>query len=145
MLSEKPSRSIILEHVVEGTGMTKDGENRTELGHQVYIMQLQLLNQLQERLMTKIEPQDSLALNKIKELRSTAFETGSPSVGKNNTRFAQDYKKLGFSNEKDPTMDFAETPPGILALDCMHYFAVNHSEKFTKVWMEEITHDTTRY
>lgn len=135
MLAEKPARTLILEHVLEGAGM-KQGESSIELGHQLYLMQLHMLNQLQERLRTKIEPQDSMALNKIKELRSTAFETGSPSVGKNNTRFAQDYKKLGFNNEKDPTLDFACTPPGILALDCMHYFAVTHGEKFTKVVLE---------
>jgi hypothetical protein len=51
------------------------------------------------------------ALQKIKDLRSTAFDTDSPSV-KNNTRFAQDYRKLGFANEKDPTLDFMVTPPG---------------------------------
>ena len=53
----------------------------------------------------------SSALQKIKDLRTTAFDTDSPSV-KNNTRFAQDYRKLGFTNEKDPTLDFMATPPG---------------------------------
>ena len=51
------------------------------------------------------------ALQKIKDLRTTAFDTDSPTV-KNNTRFAQDYRKLGFTNEKDPTLDFMATPPG---------------------------------
>lgn len=48
-------------------------------------------------------------------------------------RFAQDYKKLGFNNDLDPTLDFMAVPPGVLALDCMDYFAKNHPDQFTKV------------
>ena len=48
--------------------------------------------------------------------------------------FARDYKKLGFKCDVNPAMDFAEScPPGLLALDCMIYFARNHTESYTKV------------
>lgn len=47
--------------------------------------------------------------------------------------FAKDYKKLGFKCDINPALDFAETPPGMLALDCMIYFARNHVENYTKV------------
>ena len=91
--------------------------------------------QVKTRLDTKIEPQDSEALQMIKDLRSTAFDTGSPSP-KNNTRYAQDYKKLGFDSHLDPSLDFQVTPPGILALDCMDHFAKTHQEQFMKVVLE---------
>jgi len=127
-LQERPARSLILDHLL---GLDKDGL----VAHQLYLLQHHMLSLLLIRLNTAIQPQDGMALQKIKDLRSTAFDTGSPTV-KNNTRYAQDHKKLGFNNTKDPSMDFVATPPGILALDCMDYFAKQHQEKFMKVVLE---------
>jgi len=133
MLSEKPSRTIVKDHLL---APTVPDDVRAALDNELYILQYHILQrQINERMMTKIEPQDSLALQKIKDLRSTAFDTDSPNV-KNNTRFAQDYKKLGFNNDLDPTLDFMAVPPGVLALDCMDYFAKNHPDQFTKVVLE---------
>jgi len=132
MLSEKPSRTIIKDHLLAGS--TSD-DKRTELDYELYTLQYHILRQINDRMMTKIRPEDSLALQKIKNLRSTAFDTDSPNV-KNNTRFAQDYKKLGFINDKDPTLDFKNVPPGVLALDCMDFFAKNYTDHFTKVVLE---------
>jgi len=125
-LQERPARSLILDHLLK-----KD----SEVGYQLYLLQHHMLSLLLVRLSTAIQPQDGGSLQKIKDLRSTAFDTGSPSV-KNNTRYAQDHKKLGFNNVKDPSLDFMATPPGILALDCMDYFAKRHQEKFMKVVLE---------
>lgn len=47
--------------------------------------------------------------------------------------FAKDYKKLGFKCDINPALDFHETPPGMLALDCMIYFARTQTENYTKV------------
>lgn len=47
--------------------------------------------------------------------------------------FTKDYKKLGFKYDINPALDFTETPPGILALDCMIYFARNHVDAYRKV------------
>ncbi|XP_015780997.1 engulfment and cell motility protein 1 [Tetranychus urticae] len=47
-----------------------------------------------------------------------------------------DYIRLGFTNYKNPIEDFNETPPGILALDLMSYFARNHTEKYRNVVLE---------
>ncbi|XP_023334300.1 engulfment and cell motility protein 1 [Eurytemora carolleeae] len=133
MLSEKPSRTIIKDHLLSPN---ISEEFRGPLDFELYTLQYHILQrQIRDRMLTKIEPQDSLALQKIKDLRSTAFDTESPNV-KNNTRYSQDYKKLGFTNEKDPTLDFMTVPPGVLALDCMDYFAKNHTDEFTKVVLE---------
>merc|ERR1712013_402276 len=144
-LQERTARSYILEHLVGAVSASqvkgKDGEglNSTpwadDMSHQLYLLQHYILSQVKTRLDTKIEPQDSEALQMIKDLRSTAFDTGSPSP-KNNTRYAQDYKKLGFDSHLDPSLDFQVTPPGILALDCMDHFAKTHQEQFMKVVLE---------
>jgi len=156
-LQERTARNIILEHLlgmvstinsqnkdssktkdsVRGSGdnFDKEGTWADDMSHQLYLLQHHTLSQVETRLYTKIEPQDSEALNKIKDLRSTAFDTGSPTI-KNNTRYAQDHKKLGFDNHKDPSLDFLVTPPGILALDCMDHFAKTQQEQFMKVVLE---------
>lgn len=40
---------------------------------------------------------------------------------------------MGFKYDINPALDFTETPPGMLALDCMIYFARNHVDAYTKV------------
>ena len=110
------------------------------MAHQLYVLQTQILSLLEQRMMTKMDNQDQDAHDKIKELRKIAFD----SEGSNNTDiiarkqgwFARDYKKLGFKYDINPSLDFTETPPGILALDCMVYFARNHTESYTKVVLE---------
>jgi len=132
-LQERPARTLILEHLLPQTGGT--GTLQAPMAHQLYLLQHHTLSQVLPRLHTSIEPQDGQALNKIKELRATAFDTGSPTI-KNNTRYAQDHKKLGFDNIKDPSLDFLATPPGVLALDCMDHFAKTQQENFMKVVLE---------
>ena len=82
-----------------------------EMRQQLYVLQTLLLNQLEDRMNTVVESQDQKALEKIKELRKIAFEVrDGPSGGggghQQRTRFSEDYKKLGFRNEIDPTQDF---------------------------------------
>ena len=43
-----------------------------------------------------------------------------------------DWKQLGFL-KGDPQDDFNECPPGVLALDCMVYFAKNKTDAFTRL------------
>ncbi|XP_046738247.1 engulfment and cell motility protein 1 isoform X3 [Diprion similis] len=112
----------------------------SEMAHQLYVLQTLLLGLLEQRMMTKMDPQDQDALDKIKELRRIAFDTEGSVSGDVTARkqgvFAKDYKKLGFKYDINPAMDFTETPPGMLALDCMVYFARNHMESYTKVVLE---------
>lgn len=68
-------------------------------------------------------------------MRRIAFD--SEGAGQRNAQgFTRDYKKLGFKNDINPALDFTETPPGLLALDCMIYFARNHTESYTKLVLE---------
>nr|CAG4643776.1 EOG090X02BW [Lepidurus arcticus] len=114
----------------------------SEMAHELYVLQTLTLNLLENRKNTKMDPQDVDALDKIKELRRIAFDsdidagTKSDSTARRHGVPTKDYRKLGFKNDTNPALDFAETPPGLLALDNMSYFAQYHPEKFTKVVLE---------
>lgn len=130
-LNSKQFRTDIQHNILQ-TGAAKGAE----MAHQLYVLQTLLLGLLEQRMMTKMDPQDQDGHDKIKELRRIAFD----SEGANNTRgpggFTRDYKKLGFKNDINPALDFTETPPGLLALDCMVYFARNHPDSYTKLVLE---------
>ena len=130
-LCERNARSIIVDHLLHS-----DKNKEGIMNHQLYLLQYHMFSLHYAKLHTQIQPQDNNSLDKIKFLRATAFDTGSSPVNKNNSKYAQDWTKLGFKDTKDPSEDFKETPPGILALDCMNFFAQNHQEKYLKVVLE---------
>lgn len=109
------------------------------MAHQLYVLQTLILSLLEQRMMTKMDNQDQDAHDKIKELRKIAFDSegcNNIDVTRKQGLFAKDYKKLGFKYDINPALDFTETPPGMLALDCMVYFARNKTEQYTKVVLE---------
>ncbi|OXU25322.1 hypothetical protein TSAR_016297 [Trichomalopsis sarcophagae] len=134
-LQSKQVRNVFLANVIQSTGQVG-----AEIAHQLYVFQTLMLNLLEQRMNTKMDNQDQDAHDKIKELRRIAFDTeGSNSsdvTARKQGLFAKDYKKLGFKCDINPALDFTETPPGMLALDCMVYFARNHTENYTKVVLE---------
>ncbi|XP_015118781.1 engulfment and cell motility protein 1 [Diachasma alloeum] len=134
-LQSKQIRNVFLTNVIQSTG-----EVGTEMAHQLYVLQTLMLGLLEQRMMTKMDPQDQDAHDKIKELRRIAFDTEGNTTNDVTSRKqglpAKDYKKLGFKYDINPALDFTVTPPGMLALDCMVYFARNHTEAYTKVVLE---------
>lgn len=125
-------RNVLLSSVIQ----TNIG---TEMAHQLYVLQTLTLGLLEQRMMTKMSPQDQDALDKIKELRQIVFNDHSDSqpdvtVRRQNAgSHSNHYKKLGFKCDINPAQDFIEAPPGMLALDCMVYFARNYTQIYTKV------------
>lgn len=134
-LSSRHIRNIIVTSVIQGSRPVG-----AEMAHQLYVLQTLQLNLLEDRKCTKIDPQDQDAMTKILELRRIAFESddvGSRDVpAKRQGGYGKDYKRLGFKNHTNPAEDFAETPPGVLALDNMVYFARTHTDSYTKVVLE---------
>ncbi|GAB6023764.1 Engulfment and cell motility [Chamberlinius hualienensis] len=130
-LSSRSIRNIILSNIGSKSG-------GAEMAHQLYVLQKQLLNQLEELMMTPLDSQNVDWMNKIRELRKIAFDYDetTPQNAKKQSSFAGDYKKLGFQNHLDPAKDFGSTPPGVLALNNMVYFAKYHPEHYTKVVLE---------
>ncbi|XP_064640073.1 engulfment and cell motility protein 1-like isoform X2 [Lineus longissimus] len=135
-LQSRTIRDVIRSNVIR-TGAQSLGN---EMAHQLYVLQSLLFNQLEERMHTSIEQSDQNTMKEIMDLRMIAFDSDIP-IGatinqKKQSNFALDYKKLGFKNHANPAQDFMETPPGILALDVMVFFARNHAENYTKVVLE---------
>ncbi|XP_032665992.1 engulfment and cell motility protein 1 isoform X2 [Odontomachus brunneus] len=134
-LQSKQVRNVFLTNIIQSTGQVG-----AEMAHQLYVLQTLMLSLLEQRMMMKMDTQDQDAHDKIKELRKIAFDTEGATGGDITARkqglFAKDYKKLGFKCDINPALDFTETPPGMLALDCMVYFARIHTEGYTKVVLE---------
>ncbi|XP_077862493.1 LOW QUALITY PROTEIN: engulfment and cell motility protein 1-like [Saccoglossus kowalevskii] len=137
-LSSREVRTVLLEKVV------RVPEVGAEMAHQLYVFQQLTFNLLEARLMTKVDTeqqsQRQLVIQSINELRKLAFEI-EPETEQVRGRLAQkcmeDYKKLGFTNYNTNIMlDLSETPPGMLALDDMIYFAKQHTEIYTKTVLE---------
>ncbi|VVC87053.1 unnamed protein product [Leptidea sinapis] len=110
----------------------------TELAHQLYVLQTLTLGLLEPRMRQRADSQEQESQDKIKELRRYAFENDNNTNIEVTTRrqtgsLSKDFKKLGFKCEIDPIKDFNEVPPGVLALDCMLYFARNYREDYTKI------------
>lgn len=134
-LAAKQLRQVIQTNILQNG--VADG---AEMAHQLYVLQTLQLGLFEHRMMTKMDPQDQDAHDKIKELRRIAFDSDSTTPGTmrslTSTTGSRDYKKLGFRNDINPALDFTETPPGLLALDCMVYFARNQPDNYTKLVLE---------
>ncbi|KAI1303037.1 Engulfment and cell motility protein 1 [Halotydeus destructor] len=156
-LSSRHVRSKILNSVlssVKSDTAVVSGINASiigsEMAHQLYVLQSLMFNLHEER--TKVNPQtdsktEADSKEKVNELRKLAFDsdmvagTEAPHRSKNillngSTNFQDDYVKLGFENCKNPIDDFSACPPGLLALDLITYFAINYTETYIKVVLE---------
>ncbi|XP_031311049.1 engulfment and cell motility protein 1 isoform X2 [Camelus dromedarius] len=137
ILAQKQLRSIILTHVIRAQRAINN-----EMAHQLYVLQVLTFNLLEDRMMTKMDPQDQAQRDIIFELRRIAFDAesepnnSSGSMEKRKSMYTRDYKKLGFINHVNPAMDFTQTPPGMLALDNMLYFAKHHQDAYIRIVLE---------
>nr|CAG4651644.1 EOG090X02BW [Triops cancriformis] len=136
-LNTRQIRNFIVSNIIQSAEPLD-----SDMAHQLYVLQTLTLNLLETRKNMKMDPQDSDSLEKIKELRRIAFDSEYDAGNKNDVASrrhglpTKDYRKLGFKNDTNPALDFAETPPGLLALDNMSYFAQYHPDKYTKVVLE---------
>ncbi|KAG8565487.1 hypothetical protein GDO81_012873 [Engystomops pustulosus] len=135
---QKHLRSIILNHIIRGNRPIK-----TEMAHQLYVLQVLTFNLLEERMMTKMDPNDQAQRDIIFELRRIAFDAESDGSGvsgtgteKRKAMYSKDYKMLGFTNHVNPALDFIQTPPGMLALDNMLYLAKFHQDTYVRIVLE---------
>ncbi|XP_072052034.1 engulfment and cell motility protein 1-like [Amphiura filiformis] len=131
-LASKEIRTNIMEKVVRSSNMG------TELVHQLYVFQQLTFNLLEKRMMTRIEQNNENHSSLIIDLRNAAFGTDSGPKKPGQTN-AIEYQKLGFENTSNPTLDFQEVPPGVLALESMHHFALKQDQNYTKLVFENTT------
>ncbi|XP_047006700.1 engulfment and cell motility protein 1 isoform X4 [Ictalurus punctatus] len=136
ILAQKQLRNIILTNVIRSSKPIND-----EMAHQLYMLQVLTFNLLEDRMMTKMDPQDQAQRDIIFELRRIAFDvecetSSSGSIEKRRSMYTRDYKKLGFINHVNPAVDFTQIPPGMLALDNMLYFARQHQDSYIRIVLE---------
>ncbi|XP_039593541.1 engulfment and cell motility protein 1 isoform X5 [Polypterus senegalus] len=136
ILAQKSLRHEILTNVIRSNKTIKP-----EMSHQLYVLQVLTFNLLEDRMMTKMDPQDQAQRDIIFELRRIAFDVecepnNSGSIEKRKSMYTRDYKKLGFINHVNPAVDFTQTPPGMLALDNMLYFAKHHQDAYIRIVLE---------
>ncbi|MEQ2209468.1 Engulfment and cell motility protein 1, partial [Xenoophorus captivus] len=136
ILAQKQLRSIILTNVIRSPTPVND-----EMAHQLYVLQVLNFNLLEDRMMTKMDPQDQAQRDIIFELRRIAFDVecepnNGGSIEKRKSMYTRDYKKLGFINHVNPAVDFTQIPPGMLALDNMLYFAKHHQDAYIRIVLE---------
>ncbi|XP_078680224.1 engulfment and cell motility protein 2-like [Branchiostoma floridae x Branchiostoma belcheri] len=149
-LQFKYIRAVMLNYIIRGRR-----EVSSEMAHQLHVLQVLMMNLNEDRMYTKINPSDTAHLEKLYELSHIAFgrDSDSEAFGSSTNpggnartqarkgrgvsdRAQLEFKKLGFSNLTNPLMDFTKRPPGVLALDCIVYFAANYPDSFTRLVLE---------
>uniref|UniRef100_A0A3Q1CR39 ELMO domain-containing protein n=1 Tax=Amphiprion ocellaris TaxID=80972 RepID=A0A3Q1CR39_AMPOC len=108
-----------------------------EMAHQLYVLQVLTFNLLEDRMMTKMDPQDQAQRDIIFELRRIAFDV---ECEPNNSGSIEKRKSIAFlcfsQNHVNPAVDFTQIPPGMLALDNMLYFAKHHQDAYIRIVLE---------
>lgn len=105
------------------------GEVDRDIAHQLSIYQSFILNQVEGRMKTSFRDRDPQMEDLLKQLPYRAFSDEYRTRGPISD---QHWKQLGFS-QANPREDFRESPPGVLALDCMEYLARNRHDIYTRL------------
>lgn len=108
------------------------GEVPQQIAHELYVYQCHIMNLAEGRMRMRFVAGDPKMEEDVRLLPARAFPD-EYSGSKTRTPISeQHWKQLGFM-KGDPQDDFNDTPPGILALDCMVHFAKAKHDTFTKL------------
>ncbi|KAG7468622.1 hypothetical protein MATL_G00145000 [Megalops atlanticus] len=133
-LLKKNVRQYIYKNIIHSSGSVGD-----EMAHYLYVLQSVTLNHLEPRMKTPLDYYNQEQRDKLHSLRQVAFETESEnslSTERRRSLCAKEFKKLGFSNNSNPGQDLIRTPPGLLALDTMTYFASRYPDAYSRFVLE---------
>ena len=100
-----------------------------EIAHELYVYQSHVMNLVERRMKTKFS--DSRMEDDLRLLPTRAFPD-EYAGGRSGKVQENHWKQLGFI-KGDPKVEFTETPPGVLALDCMVYFAKTKHDVYTQL------------
>lgn len=103
-----------------------------EISHELYVYQCHVLNLVEGRMKMKFVAGDPRMEEDVRLLPMRAFPDEYSGTKQKAPISEQHWKQLGFM-KGDPQDDFNESPPGILALDCMVYFAKTKHDAFTRL------------
>uniref|UniRef100_H3CTT1 Engulfment and cell motility 3 n=1 Tax=Tetraodon nigroviridis TaxID=99883 RepID=H3CTT1_TETNG len=133
-MNKKNLRQYIYKNIIHSSGSLQD-----EMAHYLYVLQSLTLNHLENRMMAPMDFYNQDQRDVLHYLRQLAFESESESSLSNERRrslCAKEFKKLGFSNNSNPGQDLVRTPPGLLALDTMYYFAKRYPDAYSRFVLE---------
>ena len=144
IMSQKYFRTVVLNHVIR-TPKTIE----SEMAHQLHVLQVLMFNTLEGRMMKTIDSSSPEERDKLIEIRNIAFDSNQQQQSLPAPKKGQglpvlnpiDFKKLGFANYNNPVADFDQTPPGLLCLDSMVYFARNQQDSYIRLVLENIARD----
>ena len=103
-----------------------------EIAHELYAYQCHVMNLVEGRMKRRFVAGDSRMEDDVRSLPARAFPDEYSGENQDTPISEQHWKQLGFL-KGDPQDDFSECPPGILALDCMVYFAKSKHDTFTRL------------
>ncbi len=118
----------ILEHILN----IFQGNMPQEIAHELYVYQCHILNLVEGRMKMRFVPGDPKMEDEVRILPTRAFPDEYSGNKQKAPVSEQHWKQLGFL-KGDPQDDFNQSPPGILALDCMVYFAKTKHDAFTRL------------
>ncbi|XP_061102347.1 engulfment and cell motility protein 3 isoform X1 [Conger conger] len=133
-LSKKDVRQYIYKNIIHSSGSVGD-----EMAHYLYVLQSVSLNHLEPRMRTPLDSYNQDQREVLHALRQAAFVSEADSGLSHERRrslCAKEFKKLGFSNNSNPGQDLIRTPPGLLALDTMTYFASSYPGAYSRFVLE---------
>eukprot|EP00066_Takifugu_rubripes_P004008 XP_003967043.1 PREDICTED: engulfment and cell motility protein 3 [Takifugu rubripes] len=133
-MNKKNLRQYIYKNIIHSSGSVQD-----EMAHYLYVLQSITLNHLEKRMMVPLDCYNQEQRDVLHGLRQLAFECESESSLSHERRrslCAKEFKKLGFSNNSNPGQDLVRTPPGLLALDTMYYFARRYPDAYSRFVLE---------
>uniref|UniRef100_A0A4W4EUD4 ELMO domain-containing protein n=1 Tax=Electrophorus electricus TaxID=8005 RepID=A0A4W4EUD4_ELEEL len=126
--------ACVLQNIIHSSGVVGD-----EMAHHLYVLQTVRLNHVEARMRTPLDSFSQEQREALHSLRQAVFEMegeGSLSNERRRSLCAKEFKKLGFSNNSNPGQDLSRTPPGLLALDTMTYFASRYPDAYSRFVLE---------
>ncbi|XP_067905849.1 engulfment and cell motility protein 3 isoform X2 [Heterodontus francisci] len=136
-LNKRNLRQYIFKNIILSSATMRD-----EMAHYLYVLQSISLNLLEPRMKIPMDPYNQEQRDMIHSLRQAAFESdtdtspGNFNTDRRKSLCAREFRKLGFPNNANPSLDFSRTPPGLLPLDNMIYFASRHSDAYNRFVLE---------
>ncbi|KFV67043.1 Engulfment and cell motility protein 3, partial [Dryobates pubescens] len=136
-LREKNIRQFIHKSIIHGSAAPG-----AEMSHHLYVLQAAGLGLCERRMRTPMDPYSQEQRELLQALRLAAFEAdgevlaGGPGPERRRSLCAQQFRKLGFTNNSNPAEDLCRVPPGLLALDTMVYFCRHTPDAYRRFVLE---------
>lgn len=124
-LKEKRFNRMLNDHIL----IHYQGVVPQEISHELYVYQCHIMNLAEHHMKKKFVAGDPVMEDELRMLPVRAFPDEYARSSKVSETF---WKQLGFPSG-DPRAELMETPPGILALQCMVYLAKTKHDVFTQL------------